>query len=105
MRLIYKHDNVAILHSAKNILEINGIEAFVKNEHSSTSGARFGISNMFMELWLNHDEDFEKANTILERDMNNQVDAKPWVCGNCKEENDGAFEVCWKCQHSNEESP
>ena len=71
MKLIYKHDNIAILHSAKNVLALNDIESFVKDEHGSTMSARFSISNMFHELWLTHDQDFEKASTIIENEIEN----------------------------------
>ena len=38
--------------SAKNLLQREGIESFVKNDHSNTSGGEFGIANMFLELWI-----------------------------------------------------
>jgi len=99
MKLIYKHDNIAILHSAKNVLALNDIETFVKDEHGSTMSARFGISNMFHELWLTHDQDFEKASTIIENEIENPEPKASWVCVECNEENDGSFDACWNCQN------
>ena len=66
MRQIYTHENIMVLHSAKNILALNGIEAFVKNEHTLPNGARHGIDNIFLELWIINDQDFAKASSIIE---------------------------------------
>ena len=100
MKLVYKHDNISILHSAKNILEISGIESFVKGEHGSTMSANFGITNIFHELWLMNDQDFEKASSIIENEITNPEIKDSWICTKCSEENDGSFEVCWKCKNA-----
>ena len=98
MKLIYKHDNVAVLHSAKNVLALNDIESFVKDEQSGPTGARFGASNVFMELWLKDDEDFERAASIIEHEIENPEIKKSWICAACREENEGSFELCWNCR-------
>jgi len=46
-----------VLHSAKNILALKDIASFVKNEHPIPSGTRHGMGNVFLELWINHDDD------------------------------------------------
>ena len=46
MKLVYTHENSPAVHSAKNILEMNGIECLLKNEHGSTMGGEFGITNL-----------------------------------------------------------
>ena len=104
MKLIYKHDNIAVLHSARNILALNGVESFVRDEHGTSMSARFGISNIFHELWLEHDQDFEKASTIIENEIENPATKASWVCVKCSEENDGNFDLCWKCQHEKVDS-
>jgi len=57
MKIIYSHDNIMVLHSAKNILALKDIASFVKNEHPIPSGTRHGMGNVFLELWINHDDD------------------------------------------------
>ena len=99
MKLIYKHYNIAVLNSVKNVLTLNDIESFVKGEHGSTMSTRFGISNIFHELWLRHDADYDKASTIIDKEIENPEPREPWVCAECNEENEGSFEVCWNCQH------
>lgn len=98
MKVIYTHENIMILHSVKNILTINGIESFFKNEYVDTMSARHGISNMFHELWISHDEDYEKASKIIESEVENPEPKKSWVCVGCQEENEGSFEICWNCR-------
>ena len=102
MKLIYTHENIVILHSARNILALNDIESFIKNEHASPNGARHGISNIFLELWLYHDKDFDKAAAIIENEIENPKPKPAWVCSNCHEVNEGGFELCWNCQRAHE---
>ena len=98
MRLVYTHENVVVLHSVKNILSLNSIDSFIKNEHVIPNGARHGISNMFLELWLYHDEDYDKAAAVIDREIVNPAPQPPWICASCNEENEGGFELCWACQ-------
>lgn len=98
MKRIYTHDNIVVLHSVKNVLSIHGIESFVKNEHTIPAGARHGINNIFHELWILNDQDSEKALTVIDTEIENPEPRDAWVCDSCNEENEGSFEVCWKCQ-------
>ncbi len=97
MKLIYTHENMAVVHSAKNILEMNGIECHLKNEHGNTMGAEFGMSNL-VEIWLLNADDYDKALSIIESEITNPVEKNKWICDNCKDENEGSFQICWKCQ-------
>lgn len=103
MKHIYTHDNILVLHSVKNLLAINGIESFVKNEHTIPAGARHGISNIFHELWVVNDQDYQKAVGIIDTEIENPPQKQSWLCAHCNEENDGSFEICWQC-HS-EQTP
>lgn len=98
MKRIYTHDNIVVLHSVKNTLALNNIESFVKNEHTVPVGAQHGINNIFHELWIVNDQDHKKASAIIENEVDNPVTANAWICSNCSEENEGSFEICWKCQ-------
>lgn len=98
MKRIYTHDNILVLHSVKNVLALNHIDSFVKNEHAIPAGARHGISNIFHELWIFNDQDYEKASTVIANAIENPEPGSSWVCSNCSEENEGSFEICWRCQ-------
>ena len=99
MLKVYSHENLAILYLAKNLLELNNIACFVKNEHYA-SGGHVGISTIPVELWVADVDDASKALTILEQELSNSRQIPSWQCTNCGEENDGSFETCWKCQRN-----
>ncbi len=98
MRLVYKHENKAILHSAKIVLELNDIKCFVKNEHSASIAGNLGISNTCAELWISNIDDYENAVSLLENEIVNSSSKPPWICDKCNEENEGSFDFCWNCQ-------
>lgn len=97
MRLIYKHENQAVVHCIKNILEQNDIDCFLKNEHSASAGGNLGLMNAFTELWISDASSYDKASSLIENETLNSSSNSPWVCANCQEENEGSFEVCWNC--------
>ena len=103
MKLIYTHENMSLVHSAKNILEMNGIDCLLKNEHGNTMGAEFGITNL-AEVWILDTDDYDKALKIIEDKISNVSEKSPWICGECNEENEGNFEICWKCQSERQDS-
>lgn len=98
MKHVYTHENILVLHSVKNILALNGIESVVKNEHTIPAGARHGINNLFHELWILNDHDFDRAVALIESEIDNPVAKSSWHCSYCHEDNDGSFDVCWQCQ-------
>ena len=99
MRLVYTHENKLILHSAKNVLELNGIKCFLKNEHSASAACNLGITNTDAELWISNIEDYENAVSLVEKEIANPSSKAPWTCNKCNEENDGSFELCWNCRN------
>lgn len=98
MKRIYTHDNIVVLHSVKNILALNKIETFVKNEHTIPAGARHGINNIFHELWILNDQDYDAAAGLIETEVENPAPTASWVCQRCEEQNEGNFDLCWQCQ-------
>ena len=97
MTIVYKHEKKAILQSARHLLELNGIESTTKNEHSASAAGNLGISNSAAELWVLNSDDIEKAASIIEKDIMSAPTKPSWDCESCGEENDGSFELCWKC--------
>ena len=65
MKLIYQHDNAAMVGYAKSLLENNNIAVVEKNEHSATGmGPGYGVT---AELWLLNENDFAKARSLLDQ--------------------------------------
>ncbi len=102
MRLVYKHENRAVVYSVKNILAINNIDCLVKNDFGNTMGAEFGIANTLLELWVMDDADYEEARLLIQNQEQASETAEDWNCPACGETNAGNFARCWNCQHSDE---
>jgi len=103
MKLVYTHENMSLVHSAKNILEMNNINCLIKNEHGNTMGAEFGITNL-AEVWVLDANDYDKAIAVIEEKIANPTEKSSWVCSKCNEKNEGNFEICWKCQTEHSDS-
>ncbi|MBU2099291.1 MAG: DUF2007 domain-containing protein [Gammaproteobacteria bacterium] len=104
MKHVYTHDNIVVLHAVKNVLSLHDIESFIKNEHSVPVGAQHGINNIFHELWIVNDADQAQASRIIKDEFESVGAREEWICSRCHEHNDGSFEICWKCQASNDQS-
>ena len=76
---------------------MNGIECFIKNEYSA-GVVSWAISSFEAELCIINASDLEKAKSIIAKVNFDEPIETRWTCGKCGEENDGNFQVCWKCQ-------
>jgi len=99
MQKVYSHENLTIATSAKNLLELNGIDCFIKNEYHA-SGGHVGWEAVPIELWVLDTANAEKAVAVLDKEFSSSSDQPDWKCRHCGEENDGSFETCWKCQRA-----
>ncbi len=104
MRKVFTHENLAIVSSAKNLLELNNIDCLVKNEFHA-SGGYVGFEAIPIELWVHDDAQAQQAIAILEEELAPDDPAQAWVCSHCGETNEGSFETCWKCQNAPQDSP
>jgi hypothetical protein len=98
MRKVYSHENLSILTSAKNLLRLNGIESFIKNEFHA-SGGHVGWGAVPLELWVHDDAQGKAAVEILDQELSSSNQGSPWTCKHCGEENADSFETCWQCQN------
>lgn len=63
MRLVYTHSNPVLVGLAKSILENSALAVTIKNEFSALGTPPY---NLDQELWVLDDNDFDKAQGILE---------------------------------------
>ena len=96
MKKVYTNENRFIVSNAKNILEANGVDVTVRNEHASSAVGELSVFDAWMELWVD-DDDYVRAVSILENALS-QPGAALWRCVGCNELNDASFEICWNCQ-------
>jgi hypothetical protein len=97
MKMIYTNENPFIVSNAKNILESHGIDVILKNEFSSSAVGEISAFDTWVEIWVRNGSDYEKAFEIIESSLSPK-DADEWLCDECEEDNDAAFEICWNCQ-------
>ena len=97
MRMVYTNENRFIVGNAKNILEINGLDVVLRNEHASSAIGEVSAFDSWVELWVLNDADYDRACKIIETSLSKEG-AQEWFCALCNEENDASFEVCWNCQ-------
>ncbi|MET0594962.1 MAG: DUF2007 domain-containing protein [Polyangiaceae bacterium] len=91
MRRVYFAPNSTDAYVAQTYLEANGIQSVVVNEHRSSD------SNGTSVVFVVNDEDEAEALQLIEDRKLPPPDYPPWQCKNCREENEGAFGICWKC--------
>lgn len=97
MKLIYTNENRLIVSNAKNILEANGIEVFLKNEFAQSGIGETSPIDTWPEVWVLNDGAYEDAVAILENTFS-EKGGPDWSCRACGERNDASFEICWNCQ-------
>lgn len=97
MKLLYTRENRYLVNNIQNIIENNGISTLLKNEFAGGAVGDLVPHESWLELWLINDADYDKAMQLI-NDTNKTSSQPDWVCNNCNETNNAAFEFCWKCQ-------
>jgi len=98
MKLIYSHESIFMATNIKNLIELQGIDIVIKNEFTQGAIGEIAVTAGWPEVWVVNDDDYEPAMVILEAIKLNEG-KESWICEQCSEENEPAFELCWKCQH------
>ena len=96
MKLIYTNENRFLVTNAKNILENAGVDVVLRNEFAVGGAGDLSPLDAWLELWI-EDLDYEKSLQVIKDSLGS--DDMEWVCDNCHETNDAAFDFCWNCQH------
>lgn len=79
-------------------LKNNNIEAFSDSVHLHGDPLLGAISQNGVDILLRNPEDHQLALENIETYFKQIENQEPWECPSCGEENEGSFEVCWKCQ-------
>jgi hypothetical protein len=93
LKRIYSSFNLAAVHHAKNVLEVEGIRTLVKNEMLSSAMGELPPAECQAELWVLDDRDVEHARSILAAQPTPGPD---WACA-CGETLAPQFSQCWRC--------
>ena len=63
MKMLYTHENPAMVGYAKSVAEDAGIEVVLRNQYGAAGMAP--PYTLWEELWLVHDEDYDRAMELL----------------------------------------
>ncbi|NNE93738.1 MAG: DUF2007 domain-containing protein [Verrucomicrobiales bacterium] len=103
MKKVYEHIDFTKVGYYQSILESNDITTSVRNVGAGVAVGEIPFHEIYPELWVVHDEDFERAEEIIAAakvDAEKQADAKgleDWTCPDCGEAVEKEFSECWNC--------
>lgn len=86
------------VESLKEILEQADILNTIKNQTTSMLAGEVPFAEVFPELWVINDADYDRAKQLLDDWGNAGLrDVSEWTCSRCGETHGSAFTSCWKC--------
>ena len=98
MKKLYVSQNLIDVESRKDLLDQAEIPATIKNQRSAMLGGEVPFVEVFPELWVLNDEDFEQARTLLEDwERAQPAETTGWTCSGCDEVHQKEFTTCWRC--------
>lgn len=99
MKRIYTGRSVPDAGLVQAMLKEAGISTEVRNAQlQSMLGEASGIDGR-PSVWILNDDDFEKAEAIVETFLNpaDSANSAEWTCQRCGETHSAQFKACWKC--------
>jgi hypothetical protein len=98
MKKVFVSQNLIEVEMRKEWLEQAGIRCMIKNQRSSSLAGEIPFIEVFPELWVIQDEDYDRARHRLEEGLVLlPSDQETWACAGCGEHHESQFSVCWKC--------
>lgn len=74
-----------------------GISAIITGTDMETALGLGGAGTMRLLRVEVPSEDAQRAADILAEDERRALEAGPWICSRCREQNEATFEICWSC--------
>jgi hypothetical protein len=98
MKRLYTSHNLVDVEMRKEWLDQQSIPCTIKHQRSAMLGGEVPFVEVFPELWVLHDQDFEKAKSILDDwDAAQPLRQTAWTCTGCGEVHRKEFTTCWNC--------
>ncbi len=98
MKKVTSNESLVTISHYKNLLESEGIEAFIRNEHLGGILGEMPFQEVWPELWVRNDLDLDRAKQLIDGTITQESPAEPWRRDNCGADNEGQFAACWQCQ-------
>ena len=98
MKKVYVSQNLIDVEMHKERLEQTGIRCMIKNQRSSGLAGEVPFTEVFPELWVIQDQDYDRARQLLEEGpILLPSNENCWTCVGCGERHEGQFVICWNC--------
>ncbi len=96
MKLVYTHPSNIVVAQARISLDLAGIKSVLRNEYAAGAMGELAPIDVWPELWVVRDRDYERAALLLAQSRAEIVEAD-WHCGRCGRDSPATFDLCWHC--------
>jgi hypothetical protein len=98
LKKVTSTDSLVTINHFKNLLESEGIAAFLRNEYLGSIVGEMPFQEVWPQLWVKNDLDYDRALQLIDSDkLAGESPSVPWRCVHCGTENEGQFAACWQC--------
>ena len=97
MKKLTSSPSIVTINHYKNVLESEGIPCQLKNEHLGSIVGEIPFLEVWPELWVINDLDYDRAKQLIEGTAQDESPQSSWHCNKCGEQNEGQFAACWNC--------
>lgn len=97
MKKLTTSESLVTINHFKNLLASEGIPSRIKNEHLGSIVGEMPFVEVWPELWVVNDLDFDRAKQLIDAAISDESPRESWRCRKCGEENEGQFAACWNC--------
>jgi len=102
VKKVTSSDSLVTISHYRNVLQSEGIEAFIRNEHLGGILGEMPFQEVWPQLWVKNDLDLDRARQLIDRAITGESPTASWICDSCGSDNEGQFAVCWNCEKQND---
>ena len=96
MKLVHTHPGGIAVAQARSTLELAGIKCVIRNEYAAGAMGELAPIDVWPELWILRDRDYDRAILLLAQAGADIVEAD-WRCRRCGSDSPATFDLCWHC--------
>ncbi|MDZ7645365.1 MAG: DUF2007 domain-containing protein [Woeseiaceae bacterium] len=101
MKKVTTESSLVTISHYRNLLQSEGIDAFLRNEHLGSIVGEMPFQEVWPELWVKNDLDYDRARQLISGEaLAEESPPDDWRCRRCGETNEGQFAACWSCGES-----
>ena len=98
VKKVFVSQSLIEVESLKEVLEQAGIPNTVKNQATSMLAGEIPFAEVFPELWILDDSDYDRATRLLNDWCHGGIhEVSSWTCPGCGETHGSEFTSCWNC--------